>query len=242
MMAFADFAHLRLGIFNMTVEETSHCLSLEVAVNLAVSDPVYRCLTEGAMVSIQSVAEYIVGRPINEAWVEFSFADPGVDYTSYLHAQVRFDKPKACLKFPIEMANITNITANHASYSLAIEQCQQQLEDLELLPRSMTTRVKKIMLSYPPGQVSEQQIAATLFMTKRTLARRLATEGSSYRAIREAHMASLAKEYLTETSLSVEVIASLLNYCDTSSFRRAFKKWCGMAPQQFRKTGRASDT
>ena len=35
MMAFADFAHLRLGIFNMTVEETSHCLSLEVAVNLA---------------------------------------------------------------------------------------------------------------------------------------------------------------------------------------------------------------
>jgi len=239
MLAFADFAHLRLGVFNMTVVESSRCLSLEIEVNMAVSEPVYRCLTEGAVVSIQSVAEYIVGRAITEACVEFNFADPKVDYNDYLHTQIRFDAPKTCLKFPIEMADITNITANHASYLLAIEQCRQQLEDLELLPKTMTTRVKKIMLSCPPGQASEAQIAATLFVSKRTLGRRLAKEKTSYRTIREEHLALLAEQYLMETPLSVEAIANLLNYHDSSSFRRAFKKWCGMTPQQFRSSGKA---
>jgi AraC-like DNA-binding protein len=52
--------------------------------------------------------------------------------------------------------------------------------------------------------------------------------------LREQLLKSLGTDYLRDTTLSVEAVAVLLNYHDSSSFRRAFKRWTQMTPQQFR--------
>ena len=57
--------------------------------------------------------------------------------------------------------------------------------------------------------------------------------------------ANLAADYLRDTDLTVEAIAAILNYHDSSSFRRAFKRWHNVTPQQFRQSqdkSRTSDT
>ncbi|SVD29225.1 uncharacterized protein METZ01_LOCUS382079, partial [marine metagenome] len=72
------------------------------------------------------------------------------------------------------------------------------------------------------------------FISKRTLARRLQTENTSFRELKDELQVSLAIDYLRDTGLSVEAVAVLLNYHDSSSFRRAFKRWTAMTPQQFR--------
>lgn len=46
----------------------------------------------------------------------------------------------------------------------------------------------------------------------------------------------LAKQYLKETNMSLQVISDLLGYGQTSSFIRAFKRWNGMTPARFQKT------
>ena len=68
----------------------------------------------------------------------------------------------------------------------------------------------------------------------RTLARRLEAERSSFRELKDQLLVSLATDYLRDTTLTVEAVAGLLNYHDGSSFRRAFKRWTHMTPQQFR--------
>lgn len=91
-----------------------------------------------------------------------------------------------------------------------------------------------MMLSSSLHELSEDQIAAALFMSKRTLARQLAADGTSFREIRDAILSEQARRYLTDSTLSVDAIATLLNYHDSSNFRRAFKRWFNVTPSQYR--------
>ena len=73
-----------------------------------------------------------------------------------------------------------------------------------------------------------------MFVSKRTLARRLEKEGDSYRAIRERLLSELAARHLRESGLTVESVATLLGYNDSAAFRKAFHRWYGQAPSEFR--------
>src|SRR5690606_5908945 len=102
---------------------------------------------------------------------------------------------------------------------------QTMLQQLDGNKGHTSNRVRKLLLSHPPGKLSEEGAARILFISKRTLARRLAKEGSGFQQLRDEILSSLATGYLKDTKLSVEAIAGLLNYHDSSSLRRAFKRW-----------------
>jgi len=91
-----------------------------------------------------------------------------------------------------------------------------------------------MMLSHPPGVLSEEEAAAALFISKRTLARRLQQEGAGFRQIRDEILSQQASAHLRGSRMSVEAIAALLNYHDSANFRRAFKRWFRLTPDQFR--------
>ena len=76
-------------------------------------------------------------------------------------------------------------------------------------------------------------------MSKRTLARKLEQEGSGFRKIREEILSAQAASHVRDGLLSVEAIAALMNYHDSANFRRAFKRWFGQSPEQYRHPGGA---
>jgi len=71
----------------------------------------------------------------------------------------------------------------------------------------------------------------------RTLRRRLADEGTSYRVLREEVSAMLALELLQTVGLSVGQVASRLGYSDPVSFTHAFTRWTGTSPSALRGSG-----
>ena len=91
-----------------------------------------------------------------------------------------------------------------------------------------------MMLSHPPGVLNEEEAAAALFVGKRTLARKLSQENTGFRQIREEILSQQASGYLRDSQMSVEAIAALLNYHDSANFRRAFKRWFQLSPDQYR--------
>jgi AraC-like DNA-binding protein len=99
-----------------------------------------------------------------------------------------------------------------------------------------------MMLSRPPGTLSEEEAAASLFMNKRTLARKLKQENSSFRQIRDDILSQQAASYLCDSKLSIEDIAALMNYYDSANFRRAFKRWFGQPPEQYRQRVMSQDS
>jgi len=132
-----------------------------------------------------------------------------------------------------------NASANHENYRLALQQCEVMLAQLQSDQPTYQTRLKKMMLSRPPGTLSENEAAASLFMSKRTLARKLKKECTSFREIRDEILSQQAASYLLNTQLSIEAIAALMNYHDGANFRRACKRWFGRPPEQIRISGRA---
>jgi AraC-like DNA-binding protein len=86
----------------------------------------------------------------------------------------------------------------------------------------------------PQGEPSEERVAAALHMSPRNLQRKLAEEGSSYSALLNDTRRELALSYIRDPQYSIGEITYLLGFADATSFSRAFKRWTGQPPSQYR--------
>lgn len=86
----------------------------------------------------------------------------------------------------------------------------------------------------PHGEPSQEKIAASLHMSLRNLQRKLAEVDNSYKAILNQTREELAVSYMNDQQYSISEIAYLLGFADTSGFTRAFKRWTGQSPSDFR--------
>ena len=71
-------------------------------------------------------------------------------------------------------------------------------------------------------------------MSTRTLQRRLQEEGVSFQQLLERTRRELALQYLGQPQLTLFEIACMLGFADPSNFFRAFKRWFGLPPGQYR--------
>jgi AraC-like DNA-binding protein len=84
----------------------------------------------------------------------------------------------------------------------------------------------------PHGQAGIEKVAEELGVSRRTLARRLASEGLTFRKVLNRLRIDLAKRYVQEKDLPISEIAWLLGYRETSAFSHAFKRWTGNTPKR----------
>lgn len=109
---------------------------------------------------------------------------------------------------------------------------------LEQMPKenaSLSEKVVALVRQQLPGHLpSGDEVAEQLFMTRRTLTRRLGAEGTSYKALAEAARCDLAKSLLKGQS-SIAQVAFLLDFSDQAAFSVAFKRWTGTTPAQFKR-------
>lgn len=85
------------------------------------------------------------------------------------------------------------------------------------------------------GEPGRADIARALNISEKTLQRRLAGEGSSYQQVLEETRRELAQQYLRDRNVSVCEVTFRLGFSDQSSFTRAFKRWTGVPPGEFRR-------
>jgi AraC-like DNA-binding protein len=117
-----------------------------------------------------------------------------------------------------------------------LDQYAQQL--LQKLPanRRFSDRVREIIASeLAGGDPSADCIAQKLHMSPRTLRRRLNDEGLNHRVLLEQLRKDLASLYLNEKGLAVSEAAFLLGFADASAFHKAFKRWTGRTPVEYRR-------
>lgn len=81
-----------------------------------------------------------------------------------------------------------------------------------------------------------RETAARLGVSEATLHRRLAKEESSFKKIHDEAARSFAELLIAQKSLPVATIASRLGYSETAALTRAFYRWFGISPRQYRKT------
>lgn len=134
--------------------------------------------------------------------------------------------PKALLAMPLDMSD-------PISHQLMEEQCRKELEAIEA-SGDLLLKVRQLISSEPGRFPKLEEVAEKCFMSSRTFKRRLADIGTSYQELVDSERQKKAMNYLKHTNKTVDEIALLLGYNDPSNFGRAFKRWLGTTPTQFR--------
>lgn len=151
----------------------------------------------------------------------------GCALTQASHAEIVFASVDAALPF---------LTANSAMWAFFEDGLNRQLAALAL-DASTTERVRAVLLEALPGGVATIEAVATrLYMSKRTLQRKLMAEASSFQALLTATRVELAEHYLRQSRLSLAEISFLLGFQEPNSFIRSYQSWTGHSPGMARAT------
>jgi AraC-like DNA-binding protein len=84
------------------------------------------------------------------------------------------------------------------------------------------------------GKVSLEQVSNLFAIHRRTLNRRLRTQGTSFKTLVDETRYDIARQLLRDTRLSVLEVAVTLGYSDAAALTRAFRRWSGTSPAVWR--------
>ena len=100
----------------------------------------------------------------------------------------------------------------------------------------LVARIRRQLRHIPPDTWPDfETLARQLHFSASTLRRHLIDEGQSYQSIKDALRLDLAISQLCHSDKSVEGIALDLGFAEASAFHRAFKKWTGTRPGEYRR-------
>jgi AraC-like DNA-binding protein len=137
-------------------------------------------------------------------------------------------------------ANTRELPLIHADpylNNLLLKYCEAALTDRRGDVSQLRTRVENAISSLlPHGRVVVDDVARSLGMSTRTLARKLSDEGLNFTEVLQQLRRDLAHRYLDDPRLHISKIAWLLGFNDLSAFTHAFKRWTGKTPSQIRTT------
>jgi len=114
------------------------------------------------------------------------------------------------------------------------EQCQRQLQ--ARTTTGLSNQVRQQLLG-PLGLIATlDEVAHGLAMSARTLRRKLDQENTSFRALVDEERRQVALQLLRASDMKLDELAIHLGYTDTASFTRAFRRWMGSSPGEYRKS------
>jgi AraC-like DNA-binding protein len=164
-------------------------------------------------------------------------ADPR-PYRRFFRAPVRFDAEQNALVFPAAVLDQRLPAASPKLQRLLLEEVQRLDRELAL---DFQTKVRRVLRAgLIVGQCSAEQTAGLFAMQRRTLSRRLRAEGTTFEALLAEIRYEAARQLLTDTAMPVRQIAEAVGYADVSVLTRAFRRWSGATPAQWRLSLRAN--
>lgn len=192
-------------------------------------------LAERIMAGIRTIGVELFAAGIPLQRVEFRHAAPWdtTRHTEVYGVEPIFGAPTNTVTFDSVYLDMPLPQANEWARGT----CEQLCRDLLAKRRARTGVAGAVrdLLIRVPGEIPDQlAVAGELFMSPRTLSRRLGEEGTTFRALLDEVRQTLSEELLTHTDMTTEQVAARLGYTEAASFIRAFRRWEGCPPQDFR--------
>lgn len=224
----------RITLVGLGVEQGA--AGVEVALEERVPLGAIRTLVlEGVLCSVKNVLQDVTIGACEVRRVHFPFPDPGYGAQAerLLRCPVHYNHDRAALILPNEVLDIPLRTSDPRAFRAAEALCRRELHALQER-QSWEARVQRLLLETRVGFPSLEETASRLHITPRTLHRRLSAEDTSFRAILDEMRHRIAIDQLSNGASTVEEVAYILGYSDSSNFRRAFRRWTGRPPTSFR--------
>lgn len=187
-----------------------------------------------------SLTRWLVSRDdLNPLWLSFRHAKPEDTraYDALFRCPVRFEADETAIAIDARLASLPLPQANPQLRRVMGDLCAQLVERLgdSLEPRWLSVARRAILDSFEHGAPEIDAIATAAGVSGDELRELLAQRGSSFRALVDELRHALALGYARDPSLSIVDVAYLLGFSEQSAFQRAFKRWTGQTPGEFRR-------
>jgi AraC-like DNA-binding protein len=176
--------------------------------------------------------------------VGFAHAAPADarEHERYFGAPVRFGLPADELAFDASLLDQPLPTADPALSAVLERYAEALVAKLPAVSTFLDEARRAVAELLRSGDPSLDATAARLGTSRRTLQRRLAEEGTSHQDLVDGVRRDLALRWLPDTRMAITEVAYLLGFSEPAAFHRAFKRWTGQTPAEYRRAhgGRTS--
>jgi len=192
-------------------------------------------ITEVTFSQICHLGEALINHVIDDGELHLNYSPPAhrEAYRAAFSMPVKFGQQYSQLLIPAELLHARVTTANPTGRVLFQQQCEEMLRRVNRVENFSAT-VRRVLIRAGGNFPNLNGVADRLHISGRTLRRRLKDEATNFRAICDEVRNLLACQFLETTELTVADIADLLDYAEAVSFRRAFVRWNGLTPNQYR--------
>jgi AraC-like DNA-binding protein len=194
--------------------------------------------SERGAAQIVKGTQEITGKKAVPVRVDFMHRRPNerVDYEGILGCQINFGAQWDAVVYSHETLSLPVVGADNRLLQVLESACRKIIgsrprkEDIVHLVR------EHLVQHLTKGAASFADVARHFGMSSKTLERRLSHHGATYLELVSGIRLDLARHYLGNTDLRLQQIAYLLGYSEPAPLVRAFKKWTGSTPIQYRDT------
>jgi AraC-like DNA-binding protein len=197
-----------------------------------------RALAEFMMGGLVQLARSFNGPTVYPRVARFEHERPNhhLEYTPLFGDNQRFGQGTTSIAFERHIADRLQLHQNPELYQLLRSEAQRKLNRIETGLRPVT-RLRQYLRAMPPSSIPEiSAVARELGMSERSLRRRLAADGTSYREAVRTVLEASAGRLLQSPSRTIKETATALGFADAAAFHRAFKRWTGMTPGEYRRS------
>ena len=189
---------------------------------------------DGAVAIMYNIMRTLCGPDWKPAEVRFAHRKPDDvrPFRQFFRSPLRFDTEQNAVVFAADWLDLRLTEADPELRRLL----QQQIDVLEVtygddLPGQVRSVLRTALLT---GHARSDQVAALFSIHSRSLSRRLKGFGTSFQELLDEGRFEIARQLLEDTRMEVSQIAMTLDYADASAFTRAFRRWSGTTPAQWR--------
>lgn len=193
-----------------------------------------RHVYDGVMAVVCNVMRAFCGPHWRPAEAIFSHARPPEvkPFRDHFRSPLCFDAPRTGLRFPVlDLARPLPGSQPKLRRLLELRVAALEAEGAG----DLAVQIKRVLHNLVrDGQGSAEQVAQVFAVHRRTLNRRLAERGLTFRGLLEDVRYEIARQLLVDTDLAVAELAAVLGYADDTAFSRAFRRWSGIPPSAWR--------
>ena len=191
---------------------------------------------ECAMAGIIKFFRFVTDNAFQPLEVNFRHAPHAAqeEYERVFGCRVQFDQPWTGIRFSRDVMDLPS--AHHEPELLQLHEKLASEQIARLEKQDLVDQVTRLIVELlESGNANLEEVARRLDLKPRQLRTRLADAGTNFNELVADYRCRLAKRLLAGTEESIDEIVYLTGFSEPSTFYRAFKRWVGMTPIEYRR-------
>lgn len=210
--------------------------------NLPNQKPLGKLQEQLNMATTVTLSRWLLNRmDLNPKWMTFQHTQPENfdEYQKLFNCPISFSQPYTAMGINTELFNLTLPGANPQLKRIMDDLCTQLIKKLgnTLEPAWLAQARQAIIQSFQIGLPDIEMIAQHIHLSEEEFKHLLSERDMSFRGFVDELRQALALGYIRDPALNLVDISYLLGFSEQSAFQRAFKRWTGMTPGDYRKIG-----